>query len=607
MSSSLPRALLLWPLRLGAILAFSMLFTSSLLPIAHWPDTHEERRYHFMTAEFHAAVDHGFGYPRWLPNLDGGYGYPTFVFYQPGFFFVSSRWMQLLGSLVAAVYAAILTFTVLGGLGAFLLARELADEWAAWFGTALFLLTPYYYCNLLVRGDLSELSAMLIVPWVLYFAVRCVRGIEQSRPVPWASAGLGAAMAAIVYCHSMTAVLAGGVLAVVAVGLAVQRLPLAPLIISIAQALLVGAALTVFYALPMVQMSKHVDHRAAFSGINTCSRHAIYPLQYLESKWGYGGSAPGTEDEMSFQLGLPHFAIALAGLIAAWRNRIYRSAFAAYAVLLVGATHWFGWVWDAVPPLCYMQFPWRILSVTAGLQALLASGIHRWLPDKPQIKLLVYLALLGVVVHWSKAQFMPSKERLDSVDQWVQTQRDGLLHEAITYAAADEFRPQTAKGLRNAPPRGMTPLVQIRGGRRGIEPAPNSSPYYVAYQIDRGPPAELIINQAYFPGWHVELDGQPVSRAQLEERLTPDGRMAIQIESSGPVSLVAYYGGPPGGGTRLFVFLACLGAFGAWGGWQWWRMPAPAEPAREIAIPGEPPPNVESKRDRKRRKGKASD
>ena len=27
--------------------------------------------------------------PRWIPDLNGGYGYPLFVFYQPGYFYVS--------------------------------------------------------------------------------------------------------------------------------------------------------------------------------------------------------------------------------------------------------------------------------------------------------------------------------------------------------------------------------------------------------------------------------------------------------------------------------------------------------------------------------------
>src|SRR5262245_38773724 len=35
------------------------------------------------------AIRGGSWYPRWLPDLNGGYGYPVFVFYQPGYFYVS--------------------------------------------------------------------------------------------------------------------------------------------------------------------------------------------------------------------------------------------------------------------------------------------------------------------------------------------------------------------------------------------------------------------------------------------------------------------------------------------------------------------------------------
>ncbi len=600
--------LLLWFGRIAAIAAYAVLVTASLLPYHDWPAAHEGRRYHFMTAEFFAAIQNGAWYPRWLPDLAGGYGYPTFVFYQPGYFFVSSLWMRLLDSTATANYATVLTFAVLGGIGAFLLARELADEWAAWFCAALLLLTPYFYCNIFVRGDLSELAAMLFVPWLLFFAVRIVRGIEASRPVPLASAGLGAAMAAIVYCHAMTAMFAAGVLVLVAIGLIVQRLPLRPLLAAIVQSGLVAAALAIFYALPLVQMSKHVDFRAAVSGYFQTTDHAVYPLQYLQSQWGFGESKKGPDDGMSFQLGLPHFAIAAAGLIASWKNRLYRAVFASYLVLLLAATHCCWWLWN-VPPLSYVQFPWRILAVTAGLQVLLASGIHAWLPNKPAVKLLVYLALLVVVVHWSRPQFIAQEQRYHGVDAWIATQRAGLLTESITYAGADEFRPRTAAGLADVPPRGTRPLVEVVGTRR-IRPAAGSTNYRIAYEIDPGPPTDLVINQAYFPGWYVELGGKPVPREDLEGQLTADGRMQVHVASSEPQVLMAYYAGPPGGATRLALFAVLAGAFLAWAGYQWKTMPRPpvTDAAEELAAAdppvATPPTDKRPKGDRKSRKGK---
>lgn len=559
-SSPLLRSLLLWGARIAAILAASVLVTAALLPYDAWPDTHEDLRYQFLTALFSESLATGFWYPRWLPEMAGGYGYPTFIFYQPGFFYCAAGWMQLVGSPSAATYCTVLSFLCVGAIGAYLVGRELGDEWTGGFAAALLLLTPYLYVNLLVRGDLSELTAMLLVPWLLFFAVRIVRRIEASQSVSAGGGGLGLVLAAMVYCHPMVALLASGMLLVLAIALAVQRLPLRPLLVAVGQAGLVTAGLSIFYALPLVQMSKYVDFADAISGYYTPSDHVVYPLQYFQTGWGFGGSKAGLGDGMSFQLGLPHAAIAIAGLIAARHDRLSRSLMAAYLILVVGATPLFGWLWDVVFPLRVVQFPWRILSLTAALQAALAAGVHKWMPKEPQFKLAAYLLLIVMVVYWSMPQFIASQERNYGVDTWVRERQARQLAEMITFTGADEFRPRTAIGLRQQPPRGMRPIVESVGSRR-IEPAAGHSPHRIAYQIAAGPPSEVIIHQAYLPGWHVELGGQTIPAAQLEEGLTADGRMSIVVESTGEQSLVAYYGGPPGGTARAVACVLLLGGF----------------------------------------------
>ncbi len=564
MPFSLPpiRSLLLWGARIAAILAASVLVTAALLPYDAWPDTHEDLRYQFLTALFAESLAAGNWYPRWLPEMAGGYGYPTFVFYQPGFFYCSALWMQLIGSPSAATYCTVLSFLCVGAIGAYLVGRKLGDEWTGGFAAALLLLTPYLYVNLLVRGDLSELAAMLLVPWLLFFAVRIVRRIESSQSVSAGGGGLGLVLAAMIYCHPMVALLASSMLFVLAIALTVQKVPLRPLLLAVGQAGLVTAGLSIFYALPLVQMSKYVDFVDAISGYYTPSDHAVYPLQFLQTGWGFGGSKAGLGDGMSFQLGLPHAAIAIAGLIAARHDRLTRSLFAAYAILVVGATPPFGGLWDVVFPLRVVQFPWRILSLTAALQVALAAGIHKWMPKEPQFKLAAYLLLTVVVVYLSMPQFIASQERNYGVDAWVRERKRNLLVESITFTGADEFRPRTAIGLRKQPPRGNRPLVEVIGTRH-IEPAAGHAPQYIHYQIAAGPRCEVIIHQAYFPGWHVELGGQTIPAAQLEQRLTADGRMSILVESTGEQSLVAYYRGPPGGPGRAVACLVLLGLFAA--------------------------------------------
>ena len=73
----------------SVILFFAVLPLLPMLRGWYWPATHDTLRYGILLDHFTAAFREGILYPRWLPELMGGYGYPEFVFYQPGFFYLA--------------------------------------------------------------------------------------------------------------------------------------------------------------------------------------------------------------------------------------------------------------------------------------------------------------------------------------------------------------------------------------------------------------------------------------------------------------------------------------------------------------------------------------
>ena len=59
-------------------------------------------RYAYLLEAFRDYTADGIWYPRWIHNLYGGYGYPTFLLYQPGFWFFSLPFIWLAHSPVLA-------------------------------------------------------------------------------------------------------------------------------------------------------------------------------------------------------------------------------------------------------------------------------------------------------------------------------------------------------------------------------------------------------------------------------------------------------------------------------------------------------------------------
>src|SRR5581483_8741598 len=56
---------------------------------ARWRFVNWAHRVPLLIEQFRNVFLHGWLYPRWLPELMKGNGYPTFLFYQPALFFLA--------------------------------------------------------------------------------------------------------------------------------------------------------------------------------------------------------------------------------------------------------------------------------------------------------------------------------------------------------------------------------------------------------------------------------------------------------------------------------------------------------------------------------------
>lgn len=188
-------------LRHAGLLGAAGIAASPLLLAGTWQRSHEELRYVVLTDLFASALREGVAWPRWLPDLYGGYGYPTFCFYQPGFFFVGALFSLLPLPLHRSLALALVALLYAGALGAWHLGAALANRRHAAFAAALFLLTPYLYVDLYVRGDLSEAMALLLGPWSFVALLALERRLARGESPALAMLGLAAAIAALVLAH----------------------------------------------------------------------------------------------------------------------------------------------------------------------------------------------------------------------------------------------------------------------------------------------------------------------------------------------------------------------------------------------------------------------
>ena len=540
----------------GSLLGVTLLVLAPLLSEGKWPITHEWVRYGLLLGHFQSALSHGFAYPRWMPELFGGYGYPTFVFYQPGFFYLATAFAALPGSpwvdLVGAVFVLFLT----GGLGAYMLGRELGGRGLGLFCAILFLLTPYIYVNLYVRGDLSELAAMMLVPWPFYGLARLERQVRDGAPVaPWVRR-IALVLALVVVTHPLVAFFLLPAFCLIALGAASGldgRMRFVHLK-SVGMAVAVGVALSAPYWLPVLQMKSLVNLEAASAGVLQPHFHVVYPNQFFSSVWGYGFSLPGPEnDSMSFQLGLPHFALAALGAWLAGDRRLIRGAFLACLGFMLLMSPIATPAWETLSLLQPVQFPWRILAITATLQIIACAGLVGLTVQRLPNRNFLLATLLLATALWNSNQFQPTDTL--NLNQIARNHHRNPMASMDTMALANEFLPKTANPDAFPSPRGRSTVVSLDGPGTA-EPLPDHNAHRIHYRVRSDVATTATIQQLYLPGWIVRVDGRLLSSKTLEDWLRPDGRMRFPVPAGVMHVVEAHYGGPPGWPLRAGLFAA---------------------------------------------------
>jgi hypothetical protein len=121
-------------------------------------------------------------FPVWSSTDGLGLGTPVLLFYQKAFFYVSGVIFILLGGELKPTL--ILSVGIFLAIGAYGMRRALEmvtdNRLLQVVGSVGFLFTNYVFTDWLTRGDLPEFSAMMIVPWLLFWCLNLLKNRRVS-------------------------------------------------------------------------------------------------------------------------------------------------------------------------------------------------------------------------------------------------------------------------------------------------------------------------------------------------------------------------------------------------------------------------------------------
>lgn len=449
-------------------------------------------------------------FPRWTAWTNHGFGEPRFIFYPPLSWLLGAALTLLLPDTVVPIAYIVLVQTF-AGLSCYVLLRRVVTRRAAMLGAGFYVINPNALLLTYIRSDFAEQLACAFLPLLLLATLRLCNQLEGDSSSRASSVSSFALCLAIIWlCNAPAAVIASYSVCFLIAYAALSQRSIRPLGRGTA-GLLLGFGLAAFYIVPAAYEQRWVNiGQALASGLLPSQNFLFTPIADVEHTWfNWIASICTLVLILLFDLA------ALASRRFSSDNSNRRSA--ALPLLLLGAaatlltTHWSSPLWNLLPKLRFVQFPWRWISVLALLAScFLAFVVERrrgWIWFAVLLLLSLPLAQFLVVNTWWDPDEMA-------------TQRDGI-ESGHGFDGTDEYDPAGDDHLDlplDAPfatvlPANLedksTPKAEIRVDRWTSE----RKLVRVVAQSD----ARIALRVLNYPAWRVEVNGQPIHPERLDD------------------------------------------------------------------------------------------
>jgi hypothetical protein len=468
------------------------------------PSGHDVEFHLYTWLEVLSQWKQGIVHPNWAALAHFAYGEPRFIFYPPASWTLGA----LLGSifpwvLVPSIYVWLAL--VAAGISMFMLARQWFDPRDATFAAVLYAVNPYHLVTVYWRSAFAELLAAALVPILLLLVLRAE---EERRRVAFF---LGVLLAGAWLINAPAAVMIHYSLALLLVVIAWQRRSPRVLIVG-AGAVLLGAALAAFYLLPAVYEQKWVNIAQA---VSPGSR----PLDNFLFVHTTDAEHDAFNRLMSWVAAMEIFlTLATAWAARGWgsRNRLLWYTLTIWAVacglLMLAITNP---LWEVLPKLRFMQFPWRwSLCLGVPFTLLLTFAVKRWTS-----RALLYVAMLCVLAfvwHHFQPPWWDTAADLREMQDNMATGKGYEGTDEYTPAGADSSSiDQDARRVTVDGPAHAAIRVSEWEAEEKVLTAKMSAPDNLALRLFN------------YPAWRVEVNGQLVSAATREAT----GQMLIPVSA----------------------------------------------------------------------------
>lgn len=492
------------------LLLIGLLLRSYLHP--GLPETHDGLNHLARFANYYLAIRESQIPPRIAPALFNHYGYPVFNYNYP-LANILSLPFSFLKFNYELTYKIIASFFVLSGaIGCYLWLKSLEfKQKAITLGTATFLLSPYLYSLIIFRGNIGELMAMMLLPWLFYSIEEIINFNSQVKSLKFLF--IIGIFTAFLLSHNVTVLFGLPIVflyALLRLGKNLQAWKKLSLLF------IFGLLNSLWFWLPAFFEKNQIILDQNSLSLNYLKQFPTFK-QLLFAPLQFGFSFPGSVDSQSFALGLLNLVIFILALVLTAKKRDKADnlflLFTLLALLLVlFQLRFTSLVWQVLPLGNYIQFPWRLSMFLAPIFAFLAAYLFEF---KKLRKVLFIFLFLQIFVFLRVGVHAYSHFEKQDYEFWPKStsSSDENLPKTFTYSGTDNWQP-SAQILEGE---GEVKTIYWRGSDR-------------KYTLNLKTDATIAEPTMYFMGWQsvAKFNNQKFKINYLDNDLIA-GRIAYKL------------------------------------------------------------------------------
>ncbi|MBL7159433.1 hypothetical protein ISS85_03085 [Candidatus Microgenomates bacterium] len=448
--------------------------------------------------DFHRSLRDGQFPVRFAGRLNHGYGYPVFNFLYP-FSFYLTEFFHLLGfSFVNSIKVVFILSFLLSGIFMFLWTKNHWGKLGGLISALVYVYTPYRFLDVYVRGSLGEAVAFIFPP-IIFLSIDRLR--KKRHKIDLIIGAL--ALAALITSHNTMAMFFTGLTVAYIFFLKEKKSIIYYLPRRVKAGLLstifFGLLLSCFFWLPALLEKKHV----IFGQVLISNFFVHFPTlrQLLVPSWGYGPSLPlSDQDTLSFQIGtfnlLVFILVSVLMLIKSKfrKKKEIKFFFLIFLVSFFLMTKHSYFFWRVLLVYNFIQFPWRLLSLTTFSTAFLAGALIKFWPQKfKKITAFFFIVFLLIL---NRSYIKPEYHVVKDESFYT-------TNEATT-TVANEYMPVWVK---DHPQKRAENKIEILKGKGKIEDLVVKS-NKISFLVRLEEESLIQINTIYYPGWQVFVDNQ---------------------------------------------------------------------------------------------------